>query len=143
MTRKVPPIVKAIIGAVFGTALADGELQESERNVLRAIVQEMDLEEGALASSFEPGQHVGRESAAELTDVERNEVMRYAILAAVADGTIQQTEASFLSDLAGRLGLTEEDRARLEEFTRELFRATRRGTVDRKKARSLIERHVR
>jgi hypothetical protein len=78
-----------------------------------------------------------------LSDVERMEIMRYAVLAAVADGRIERSEDRFLHHIEHHLGITAPEVRELEGLTHELFRALRHSKVTASKVHSLIERYVR
>jgi uncharacterized membrane protein YebE (DUF533 family) len=143
MSREIPPLIQAILGGILGTALADGQLQPQERALLRALVSEFELEDGDLVTSFEELVPPRLAPEGPLSDIERLSIMRYAVLAAQADGSIARTELGFLKNLGGKLGLTGDEWLELEEFSAQLYDVTRGGKLDEKALRSVLKKYLR
>ncbi|MBI3893304.1 MAG: TerB family tellurite resistance protein [Candidatus Wallbacteria bacterium] len=141
MKRKVPELVQAIVSAVLGTALADGTIQPEERIVLRAVLEQFDLEEGDLIDAAESHPLPVVPDRGSLGSLEKMALMRYAVLAAQADGSISRKELGFLKELGSRLGLNREDWEALEEFSAELYEACR-GPVQADRVKELLAKHL-
>ncbi len=139
---KIPDMIEAIVGAIVGTALADGTIQDEERVVLRGVIDQFGLEEGDLVRIIENHPKPVLIDTGEGSEMERLQLMRYAVLAAQADGRIEQSEYGFLRELGERLGLTEEEWTELEELSTQLYKATRGGTVSEKNLGKILERYI-
>ncbi|MBI4866174.1 MAG: TerB family tellurite resistance protein [Candidatus Wallbacteria bacterium] len=142
MSHKVPELVQAIVSAVLGTALADGTIQPEEREVLRAVAEQFDLEEGELIEAVEARPRPVVPDPGALGSLERVALMRYAVLAAQADGSISRKEVGFLKDLGERLGMSRSEWEELEEFSAELYHACHGGPVSAGKVKAVLERYL-
>src|SRR5687767_12517004 len=81
---ETPDLIKAILAAIVGTALADRQIQPAERTVLRAIIERYGLEEGELIRAMDERPRTMLADQGPDGELERMQVMRYAVLAAQA-----------------------------------------------------------
>jgi tellurite resistance protein TerB len=112
---------EALVAIQCGTAYADGELEQAEKTKLMApILKQFDqsmllAKFRELADQCEFDTEIGQDACVkELEDVRRKgaseekriAILRMGVMAAKADGEIEQAEVAFLRRAAGALGLS-------------------------------------
>ncbi len=124
-------LTRGILKGVIAMAMADGELQAGEREMLAFLKERFDLEDGELDEAIGDAKRLGIDELRKRLDHDdRVTVAQYAVMAAWADGHVQKKERKFLEDLEHRLGLSAADIRRLESMSRELARVASKRPVD-------------
>lgn len=127
----VTQLVSGILKGVLAMSLADGELQSEEREILALLQERFGLEEGELAEAIGDARKFSPEDLrGKLDHDDRLVVAQYAVMAAAADGHVEDSEQRFLEKLELKLGLNEDDVRRLEELSRELAKITKNRPID-------------
>jgi len=124
-------LVRGILKGVLAMALADGELQPEEQEVLQTLQERFGLQEGEIVSAIGDARKLTPEQmAAQLDHEDKVTVAQYAAMTAYADGTVQGSEDQFLEKLERRFELTPKETRRLEELCRELARVASSRPID-------------
>lgn len=136
-------LIHGILHGVLASALADGELQAEERELMRVISERFDLPEGELAAA------IGDAKAGDLSHLkgkleldDRRVVAQYAVMAAVVDGRLDSAEQKFLDELGGRLGLGADDLRSLEGLGRELAAVAKTSPIDVERLNEIVETYA-
>ncbi len=133
-------LVSGILKGVVAMALADGEIQQEERELLELLTERFGLEEGELTQAVGDAKSFGQEDFAKKLDHDdKVMVAQYAVMAAFADGSVQKEELNFLDELGSKLDLKNEDLRRLEGLCREFATVVKEQPVDVTKLNELLD----
>lgn len=132
-------LIPGILKGVLAMALADGELQEGEREVLALLQDRFSLEEGELAGAIGDARDFSPEELRSLDHDDRVTVAQYVVMAAWADGNVEDSEQRFLEKLELKLGLNTEDVQRLERFSADLAKVAKRRPVNIARLNEVLE----
>lgn len=136
-------LIKGILQGVLAMSLCDGELQSEERELMRTLADRLALSEEDLAEALGDARSQDVDSFRNRLDHEdRKVVVQYAIMAAYADGHMDEREAQFLTHLEERFGLTKKDLRGLEKLARELKKVASHRPVDMDALNEVVETFV-
>jgi uncharacterized tellurite resistance protein B-like protein len=133
-------LIKGILQGVLAMSLCDGELQAEERKLLRTLAERFSLSEEDLAEALGDARTQDVDGLRTRLDHEdRKVVLQYAIMAAYADGHMDQKEQEFLSHLEARFGLTKKDIRGMERLGRELKKLASKRPIDLEAMNDAVE----
>ena len=133
-------LVGGILKGVLAMALADGELQQEERELIELLTERFGLEEGELIKAVGDAKSLDKAAfEGKLDHEDKVMVAQYAVMAAFADGSVQQEELKFLDELGHKLDLKEDDLRRLEGLCREFATVVKEQPVDVSKLNEVLD----
>jgi tellurite resistance protein len=121
-------------------ALADGELQTEERELMQVLADRFALSEEDLAEAIGDARRGDVDALKTKLDHEdQKTVLQYAVMAAFADGHMDDKERRFLEHLEERFELTKKEIRALEGLGRDLAKAARRRPIDLERLNDIVE----
>lgn len=136
-------LIKGILQGVLAMSLADGELHTEERELMRVLAERFDLPEEDLAEALGNARAGDVDALKNKLDHEdQKTVLQYAIMAAYADGHMDEKERQFLEHLEERFELTRKEIRALEALGRELSEAARRRPIDMDRMNDIVEAFI-
>lgn len=136
-------LIQGILQGVLFMELADGELHPDEKDLIQVIAERFDLSEEELAEAIGDARSLSVDDIRRSLDHDdRKTVVQYAVMAAYADGEMDEKEEQFLHTLEKRLGMNSEDVRELESLGRELAKAVKKRPIDLEKLNEIVESFV-
>ena len=133
-------LISGILKGVLAMALADGEIQKEERELMELLTERFGLEEGEMAQAVGDAKSFDRDLLeGKLDHEDKVMVAQYVVMAAFADGSVQKEELDFLNELGEKLSLEEDDLRRLEGLCREFATIVKERPVDVTKLNDVLD----
>jgi uncharacterized membrane protein YebE (DUF533 family) len=136
-------LIKGILQGVLAMSLSDGELQAGERELMRSLAERFALDEEDLAEALGDARNQDVDALHTRLDHEDQKVvLQYAVMAAYADGHMDEQEQKFLEHLEARFHLTKKEIRDLERLGRELKKAASTRPIDLDSMNEIVELFV-